>query len=237
MARVQRIAAQRKWTRHSIAPDPEPGIIALHRDVPNPDHTIYISSGIHGDEPAGPLAALALLNDDFWPANLEVWLIPCLNPSGFALNSRANATGHDLNRDYRRPASGEVRAHVRLLERLPRFDFCICLHEDWEAKGFYLYEVNMLGGESSAESVIAAVAKACPIDPSPFIDGRPARDGIIRPQVDPAGRPDWPEAFYLIQHKTKLSFTLEAPSDFAMGVRVQALVAAVKTIIASVTVR
>ena len=60
-----------------------------------------------------------------------------------------------------------------------------------------------------------------------MIDGRPATGGIIRPELDPAKRPQWPEAFYLLQHKTRLSYTLEAPSDFPLPVRVNALVAAV----------
>ena len=55
----------------------------------------------------------------------------------------------------------------------------------------------------------------------------PAHNGIIRPGVDPRSRPDWPEAFFLITHKTRLSYTLEAPSDFPLAARVAALVAAV----------
>ena len=38
-------------------------------------------------------------------------------------------------------------------------------------------------------------------------------------------RPDWPEAFFLLTYKTPLSYTLEAPSDFPLPVRVAALVA------------
>ena len=71
------------------------------------------------------------------------------------------------------------------------------------------------------------VAQVCPIDRSEIIEGRVARDGIIRPNLDPRERPDWPEAFYLITSKTRLSYTLEAPSDFRLQTRVAALVAAV----------
>ncbi len=73
---------------------------------------IYISTGIHGDEPAGPLAALRLIQENHWPENAEIFLLPCLNPIGFTLNRRENANGIDLNRDYRNPKSAEVlRAH------------------------------------------------------------------------------------------------------------------------------
>jgi hypothetical protein len=55
----------------------------------------------------------------------------------------------------------------------------------------------------------------------------------VRPNIDPYSRPDWPEAFYLITNKTRQSYTIEAPSDFPMPVRVNALVAAVNTVVNS----
>jgi len=104
-----------------------------------PAARIYISAGSHGDEPAGPLAALKLIQENHWPAHAEIFLLPCLNPAGCALNRRENAEGIDLNRDYRQPQAAETRAHIAWLERQPNFDRYLCLHEDWEAQGFYLY--------------------------------------------------------------------------------------------------
>jgi hypothetical protein len=195
----------------------------------NPQHAprLYISTGIHGDEPAGPLAALQLLRENAWPAGLDLWLCPCLNPTGFQVNRRENREGLDLNRQYRTPEAGETTAHVAWLERQPRFDLCLCLHEDWESHGFYVYELNPDNQPSLAEAMVARVGKVCPIDRSEVIEGRPAQNGIIRPGVDPRSRPDWPEAFYLITHKTRLSYTLEAPSDFSLPTRIAALVAGV----------
>lgn len=194
---------------------------------------IYLSAGIHGDEPAGPLAALRLLEENSWPHNLDLWFCPCLNPSGFDLNRRENRQGIDLNRDYLQLQSDEIRAHVAWLEKQPTFDLCLCLHEDWESHGFYVYELNLDNRRSLADSIVAAVREVCPIDLSDNIEGRPARDGIIRPETDPRSRPQWPEAFYLVSHKTQLSYTLEAPSDFAMSVRVNALVAGVNATLRS----
>ena len=188
---------------------------------------LYISAGIHGDEPAGPLAMRSLLQEDAWPPGLDIWLCPCLNPAGFVLNRRENGEGLDLNRQYLASEAAETLAHVAWLKRQPRFDLCLCLHEDWEAHGFYLYELNPDRLPSLAEAIIGRVAKACPIDLSPTIEGRPAHNGIIRPSLDPRTRPQWPESFFLITHKTRLSYTLEAPSDFPLTVRVAALVAAV----------
>ena len=192
-----------------------------------PVRRIYISTGIHGDEPAGPLAVRQLLRENAWPAGLDLWLCPCLNPAGFVLNRRENREGLDLNRQYLTPEAGETTAHIAWLRRQPSFHLCLCLHEDWEAPGFYVYELNPEHQPSLAEAIVARVGVVCPIDRSEVIEGRPALNGIIRPSIDPRSRPDWPEAFFLIAHKTRLSYTLEAPSDFPLAARVAALVAGV----------
>jgi murein peptide amidase A len=199
------------------------------RTAPEGAHLrIYLSAGIHGDEPAGPLASVRLLQADRWPANVDVWFCPCLNPSGFLLNRRENGQGADLNRQYLEPTAPETLAHLEWLKRQPRFDLCLCLHEDWESHGFYVYELNPDGLRSLAEVMVTEVSRVCPIDLSENIEGRPARNGIIRPSADPRSRPQWPEAFFLLTHKTRLSYTLEAPSDFPLGMRVEALVTAVQ---------
>jgi predicted deacylase len=189
---------------------------------------VYLSAGIHGDEPAGPLAVRRLVEEDRWPEDCALYLCPCLNPTGCEKGTRESVEGVDLNRDYRHVRTGEVRAHLDWLERQPGFDLALCLHEDWEAAGFYLYELNPDGRPSLAEAMVAGAAEACPVDPSPVIEGRAASGGIIRPSMDPASRPEWPEAFYLIQLKTRLSYTLVAPSDFPLENRVAALVAAAR---------
>lgn len=196
---------------------------------------VYLSGGIHGDEPAGPLALRELVEADRWPPELELFVCPCLNPTAFPLNRRESAAGVDLNRDYRTRLTPEVRAHTAWLERQPAFDLALCLHEDWEAGGFYLYELNPDGRPSAAERVVAAVAEVCPIDPAPVIDGQPAHGGIIRPMPNLEERPDWPEAFYLLAHKTRHSYTLEAPSDFPLPTRVAALTRAVEVALAEAT--
>jgi hypothetical protein len=214
----------RNWVR-------EDGFSAFRRPVPNARARLYISTGMHGDEPAGPLAVLQLLQEDSWPGDAAIWLCPCLNPAGFRLNRRENAEGIDINRDYRHLRSAEARAHTDWLRRQPDFDISLCLHEDWESDGFYLYELNPDGRPSFAEKIIAAVAEVCRIDLSPVIEKWPASGGVIRPNVNPADRPQWAEAIYLITHKTRQSYTLEAPSDFPLPVRVAALAAAVRTVL------
>ncbi len=226
------------WRSDTFYECPEFALTAWHRLPTTPPamgkrRRIYISAGIHGDEPATTLAALRLLREDLWPADAEIILIPCLNPSGFMTNHRENAGGLDLNRDYLVPQSPEVRAHVAWLERQGQFNLCLCVHEDWEAHGFYLYELNPEQRPSLAEDMVAAVAHVCPIDNSSVIEGREAQGGIIRPSLDPRSRPQWPEAFWLISNKTALCYTLEAPSDYPLKTRVNALTAAVHSALAN----
>ena len=87
--------------------------------------------------------------------------------------------------------------------------------------------------DPSAPAMVAAVRKVCPIDLSDTIEGRRAEGGVIRPNVDPKTRPQWPEAFYLLMHKTRLTYTLEAPSDFPLATRVSALVRAVEAAVSA----
>jgi hypothetical protein len=235
---VESAAGQNGWTCETFHANNEFKWLALHRHALSTDTShsaplIYLSTGIHGDEPAGPLAVLRLLQEDRWPKHSHFSLCPCLNPTGFVWNRRETAEGIDLNRDYRHFKSNEIRAHVQWLRTQPSFNLALCLHEDWESQGFYVYELNPDHRLSLAESIVEAVARVCPIDLSPLIEGREAKGGIINPNLDPNSRPEWPEAFWLLQNKTRQSYTLEAPSDFPLETRVNALAAGVNAALAS----
>lgn len=215
------------WEVETIFNAPGKEILGLKRRVPTPSRSIYISAGIHGDEPSGPLAVKALLESNRWPDQAEIWLCPCLNPSGFRKNTRENDIGLDLNRDYRNPASPETAAHIKWLEAAPKFDLALILHEDWEASGFYLYEVNPGGLPSDAERVVEGVRAVCPVERADTVDDFPCANGVIRPGFNPWEREKWPEAVYLGVHRASRGYTLETPSDYPLPIRVGAHVAAV----------
>jgi fructose-1-phosphate kinase PfkB-like protein len=83
---------------------------------------------------------------------------------------------------------------------------------------------------SLADSILQSVSTVCPIDASLWIDGKQATaTGLIRPVLDPSQRPDWPESFWLLQNGCPRGYTLEAPSDWPLPVRAQALQQAVIT--------
>ncbi|HVU36554.1 MAG TPA: M14 family metallocarboxypeptidase [Opitutaceae bacterium] len=211
-------------------------LVALTKRTPGPRPRIYLSAGIHGDEPAPPFALLDLLERGTFDARANWFLCPLLNPVGFTRRTRENAEGLDLNRDYKALQSAEIQAHARWLKHQPNFDLVLCIHEDWESKGYYLYELNPSGRSSLARPIIAAVENVCPIETAETIDGRSISErGIIRPVSDPLLREQWPESIYLRAHHTRLSYTLESPSAFPLPQRVAAHRAAIETAIAGIT--
>ncbi|MSU50803.1 MAG: succinylglutamate desuccinylase [Opitutus sp.] len=210
--------------------------LALTKRTRGPRPRIYFSAGIHGDEPAPPLALLELIERGAFDALAGWFICPLLNPIGFSRHTREGSDGFDLNRDYKTPRSVEIQAHARWLQRQPNFDLAICLHEDWEAQGFYLYELNPSDRPGVAHAMIDAVRNVCPIETATVIDGRTIAElGIIRPTADPALRDAWPESIYLQAHHTKLGYTVETPSALPLVQRIAALGVLIEAAIDSVS--
>jgi predicted deacylase len=111
-------------------------LLALTRQAAGDRPRLYLSAGLHGDEPAPPHAVLRLLEQGFCDGSCAWFLCPLLNPGGLARGTRENPEGRDLNRDYRSLLTAKARAHAAWLGRQPAFDLTLCLHEDWEAQGF-----------------------------------------------------------------------------------------------------
>ncbi len=204
------------------------GLLAWEKQADGP--CVYLSAGIHGDEPAGPNALLELLRDGFFGSRIHWVLCPMLNPGGLVAGTRENAAGVDLNRDYFLRSSAETIAHAGWLDRLRTPDLFVSLHEDWETRGFYFYEINL--GEDSperAQAILSAVARVFAPEPGPEIDGHEVRsDGWIYHAAEPDLPEGWPEAIYLAKMGCQVSFTFETPSHAPLPSRVAAHVAAVK---------
>jgi len=189
----------------------------------------YLSSGVHGDEPAGPLATLALLKEGFFDEGHSWTICPAVNPVGLAAGTRENGEGIDLNRDYLARTSAEVQAHAGWLDQQPVPKIFLSLHEDWESTGFYFYEIN-LGADrpERAASILEAVQPWFPAEPEQDIDDHPVRSpGWIYHEAE-ADFPDhWPEAIYIAKRGCPLSFTYETPSSATLIDRIAAHQAAV----------
>ncbi|MFK7909472.1 MAG: M14 family metallocarboxypeptidase [Akkermansiaceae bacterium] len=191
---------------------------------------VYLSSGMHGDEPAGVLAMRELIRCGCFDDSIEWRLCPLINPTGLASGTRENAQGVDLNRDYLKKNTAEVSAHVSWLEKQPVPEMFISLHEDWESTGFYLYEIQKRGCPSTARKILKAAEAEIQTEPSALIDDHEVREpGWIfhEPRAD---YPDqWPEAIYMAEMGTRVSYTLETPSSLPLEKRVACHTLAVRT--------
>ncbi len=97
-ARSHAAAVIRKKTRlgHSVKDRP----IAVTEVGPSSGApTLLVVGCIHGNEPAGIAVARDLLSDPL-PQHVTLWVLPDLNPDGVAADTRPNAHGVDLNRNF-----------------------------------------------------------------------------------------------------------------------------------------
>ncbi|HOC41892.1 MAG TPA: M14 family zinc carboxypeptidase [Thermoanaerobaculales bacterium] len=77
----------------------------------------------HGDEVSGKDALLYLVRDiardpGLLPADVDLWVMPMVNPDGAEANTREGSTGADLNRDHISLEQPETQALHRLARRL-----------------------------------------------------------------------------------------------------------------------
>jgi hypothetical protein len=95
----------------------------------------------------------------------------------------------------------------------------MCLHEDYDAQGCYVYELTQQ--PSAGSKILQEVAKVLPIDPRPRIEGRKAKDGLILRRVLPE-MPGHPEAIVLHLMGAPRTLTFETPSEFSLIDRIAA---------------
>ncbi len=196
-------------------------------DIADPS-AIYISAGIHGDEAAGPAALLAWAAENGAQLREHPFLLlPCLNPWGLINNSRYDENGCDLNRTFadKHPPT-PVRELLQLIEG-QRFALSLTLHEDYDANGFYVYEV-MRRAPFWGEQILRRARPIIAIDSRASIDRRRARAGLVRRQFKPQRFPEMPESIYLHRRHSYRTFTTETPSEFALETRVAAHVATIE---------
>ncbi|OAM89546.1 M14 family metallocarboxypeptidase [Termitidicoccus mucosus] len=207
-------------------------LLAAERRPAKPLMHIYLSAGIHGDEPAGTLALGALMERRWFDGAIAWHVLPLLNPSGMAAGTRESREGIDLNRDYLAAADPGTRAHRAWLRAEGwRYDLTLALHEDWESRGFYLYELGDNAGRCFGPEIVRDVEAVIAIDRAAQIDGYPASDGqVFPPEDNPEIRDRWPEQLYLREHHTRLALTLETPSAFPLAERIAAHIRAVDAV-------
>jgi len=187
------------------------------------DGGVYLSAGIHGDE-AGALLGLlqwAELHKDKL-SRMPLLIYPCLNPWGLKNNSRFNPQGLDLNRVWDESATPLI---AKIMQKIRDYHFriSICLHEDYDGQGIYLYapggspKVRMI-----ADAVLSSVEMIIPRDQRKKIDGRRCTNGMIFPRPSKPPAEGIPEALFLYENCGGINFTLETPSELGIDPRAAA---------------
>ncbi len=208
---------RRKLMVHNKLPVFEISNDLIRKNVPG----IYLSAGIHGDEPAPCWALLywAEKNVDLFN-HIPVIILPCLNPWGFINNSRFDQNGEDLNRLWGNHSHPFIEKIVSRIKDLS-FHLTLNLHEDFDANGIYLYEPPIEDGNDSwAREILSAGQKVLPIDNRKKIEGRFTEKGIIRPDKNNPPLDGIPEALYLTNTYKVRNFTLETPSEESINDRI-----------------
>lgn len=181
--------------------------------------TSYLSAGVHGDE-AG--AAWGLLN---WAeTNLQqlgtgsFLIFPCFNPAGLRNNTRHDHRGLDINRRFDL-AQDPITAPWRKLVSERKFHIGLCLHEDYDSLGCYVYELCQ-PKQSLSSKIMAECTRRIHRDPRRMIEGSRALAGVIRRSKLPPNFTGMPEAFVLRKLGCPITLTFETPSEFSLDDRV-----------------
>jgi hypothetical protein len=182
---------------------------------------LYASAGVHGDEAAGPSGLLEWAEENIaFLRRVPVALFPIFNPAGLTLNTRTDHRHVDLNRRFHDASHPHIKAWWKCIGEM-KFTVGACLHEDYDAQGLYCYELYRNPRLCIAETAMRACEVIIPRDPRPVIEGRPAKNAVIRRKKVPE-LPGLPEAIALFMHNTKSTLTFETPSEFSLADRVGA---------------
>jgi murein peptide amidase A len=145
-------------------------------EVGNPSGTPVLVVGcIHGDETGGVAIAQAL--ERLSPRDLDLWIVPVLNPDGVAAGTRRNAHGVDLNRNFPwrwRPLDGVYESGPRpLSEREARIAHALILRLHPHLTIWFHQHLDMVwasGGDRRIEKAFARVS-GLPYHPMPQLAG------------------------------------------------------------------
>jgi len=225
LQRWEAVAAALDWEGTEL----RPGVPAYRTRGPWAEEgALYLSAGIHGDEPAGTEGLIAWAERSVpWLRDRPCAIVPCFNPHGLLENTRRDQDGVDLNREFHGEGHPLILAWKRWLG-LRRFRLALCLHEDYDATGTYVYELGE-GGIPIGARCLDAGAEWIPRETRAEIEGREMERGhlFLGGPVDEllaemSG--GLPEAIYLRDRHASCVLTFETPSEFALDRRVAAQV-------------
>lgn len=191
--------------------------------------TVFISAGIHGDEPAGVHAAVQFLNHGLpeYADRFNFVVMPCLNPDGFDTQTH-NLMPMNIN------ISGNLGIGVdhpliRALEKeiasvAPSTVLACDLHEDNDEQrsGCYMYELLSENTNRIAHRMLTVLSpEDVHTDPIVHPDGsEPNDNGVIGYEIE-SNAMDGTVGHYLKSQGATHATTIETPSTWSLEKRVQ----------------
>ena len=191
----------------------------------------------HGDEVSGKDAMLYLIRDIVadpakLPPDVEVWIMPMVNPDGAEAGTRRNGAGADLNRDHIVLEQPETQALHRVARRL-RPHVAVDCHEfsrdseEWRARGWVKWPDITMDGLNNPlfdPGVVAAAARR--VDGATEVCARAGHPflrywvGGVPPDAEQRhSAPDIDGGLNGIGMYGGLSFIIEAAARHAAGAR------------------
>jgi protein MpaA len=191
---------------------------------------IGLFGAIHGDEPAGAFAlsefAISLAQQPDLAENFQLQIYPLCNPTGFEDNRRQSRNGRDLNREFWK---NSAEPEVRILEnelRAGHFSGIIQLHADDTSEGIYGFVRGHTPTENLLRPALREAGNVLPRNANATIDGFAARDSIIYDVYEGV------LAAPAQMEPVPFEIVFETPHSAPMHLQVQALVVAIRTILA-----
>lgn len=111
---------------------------------PNAKIKFGICTGVHGNEIAGPLSLITLIDGGFDAISKDICyeIFPMINPTGFDLNQRYDDEGKDLNAIYKTTLASSNYNEIQILESQIKdrnYLFFLSSHEDVDEIRYYQY--------------------------------------------------------------------------------------------------
>ena len=246
------------WHQVSIAPSSYPLSCLRWTAKQKSSPLIYVSAGIHGDEPAGVECAVRLIElladhdkNNLFPFNEYNWLIsPCDNPHGYERDIRENAAGLDLNRMFETPTQcpetafiAESLQHKQYEHTEKRYspntigekvviELALDLHEDSDSDGFYLWERRTSECLPIGCVVVKNVEELCPINRKLLIEKHRNENGVIT-LLDKVTTKGWTRGRYLAEQVNTRCLILETPTQLDWETRVATHMKAIRAAVKS----
>lgn len=184
-----------------------------------PKLRVVVTGGVHGSEPCGTGASLLfaerLLSSPELREQIDVTVMPLVNPRGLAAGTRHAPGDIDLNRHFVTTPIGDTPDECEVVRRLlidTRPDLVIDLHSGYASRpGFWLYHRN---GTKLGRKAMDTLATTFPVlQPGEVEKPMPAQGVIDSPPLAEDPTTEGTLKDLATRLGAKWSFTVEAPGS------------------------